>query len=183
MMNRLKILLAACAIASCSACQSAGTPEASVNNYLKSLSREDSRTSQGYVCWQGEDAKKLRIELPTGIKKWEVTGEQEKTSEKDPDSRFSLVSARIESASVGGFPVTKTWTFEVWKSDEFYESSKRTIDRVNQTLASSDKVLANGRKLLGQPDPPPSETMLVSPPERKQVSSNPYCVLAVKPIQ
>ncbi len=184
-MNRLtKTLLTVCTIASLlplSACQSTGTPKATVNNYLKTLSGKDIKASQDYQCWQGE-AKELPIELPTIIRKWEVTGEQDETGDKDPDSHYKLVSARIESLSVGGFPVTKTWNFEVWKSDEFYENSKRYYDSLNQSLDQGNKAVEQMDSILGS-SRPELKPKFLSPPDRTAVSSKLYCVSVVKPVQ
>ncbi|MBD1878358.1 hypothetical protein [Coleofasciculus sp. FACHB-T130] len=157
-----------------SACQNSNTSEGSVRSLLTALGKGDVQNAKQYQCWKGEET----VALPQGISKWEVAGEEQKTDERDPSSQYKSVLVRIESKSVGGFPVTKFWAFDVWKSDEFFEHHKRAVDDINQTLAKGAKAIEDVNQLLGKDSTPQPKVVL--PAERKTISSNPYCVLSVR---
>lgn len=170
--------LTLCCLTVLPACQSANTAQKSVNSYLKALG-SDEQSSRQYLCWYRQEAKELSPELPVEIKKWEITGEKQQVDQKDPDSRHTIVSVRIESKSVGGFFVTRTWDFEVWKSDEFYESVKRAYDHVNQVFDNKNKVFEDTSKLLGDPTLA-KKSPLIPPPKRNTINSKPYCITVIK---
>jgi len=182
-MNKIKWfkVLPICMFTMLSACQSADTSagtvqrsiEASsagtVQRSIEASSSGDSQSATEYQCYSTSK----QVAIPTEIKKWEVVDQEPVIDSKYPDSKYSVVSARIESMSMGGFPVTRTWKFEVWKSDDLFEFRKRLADKENRLLKDDTDLLNETANLVGgQPTSPPPMWI----PDRKEISSKLYCI-------
>jgi hypothetical protein len=176
-MNKTKCLkaLTICILTMLSGCQSSDTSKGTVEKYMKALSSGNSQLAMEYKC----HLKDGQITLPPEIKTWEVLKQEPKTENKDPDSKYNIVSVRIESMSIGGFPVTRTWNFDVWKSDELFESNKRFADKTNRLFKDSSDLLNRTSKFLGK-QPTLSPAPMWSP-DRKEISSKLYCITRAEP--
>lgn len=144
---------------------------------MEALSSGNSQLAMEYEC----HPKARQIILPPEIKTWEVLKQEPIIDNKDPDSKYNLVAVRIESMSIGGFPVTRTWNFDVWKSDELFESNKRFADKTNRIFKDSSELLNRTSEILGrQPTLPPAPMWS---PDRKEISSKLYCITRAEAAQ
>lgn len=161
-----------------SSCQSAGSdPKGAVNGYLKAL-KNDSADLQEFIC--NKDAPAPSDSL-TGVKSWKIVSISPTVGKYDPDDRYNLISVQIESMSASGFLVTRTWNASVWQSDELLESQKRTTDRINQTVANGVRAINQVRQMTGEAPEP--ERKSLEPPDRSHITSHPYCVTKIEPVQ
>lgn len=156
-----------------SACQTEPSPKVAVESYLKTLTSGNPQLGQEYRCFPSQNYD----DFPTGIKAWKIVGQEPKIDEKDPDSQYNAVFVSIESMSVGGFYVTRTWEATVWDSNDLFEHQKRFQDKIQQTIINGIKVTNEVNKLLGEPLSSPSP---LAPPDRTQTTSKPYCITIMK---
>lgn len=155
-------------------CQLQSSPENTVTFYLAAVKSE--KSTEAFWCHKKPSE---GSEPVAGLKTWRVTGQEVKTSDTDPDGRYVLVSASIEANSIGGFPVTRTWIFTVWKSDDLFESNKRTYDKFNKLMAKNEELLKQSEQITGvkidREKPKPSM------PDRGEITSKPFCILSHNP--
>lgn len=148
------------------------TPKNTVSAYLEALQKGKIQQQQELGCHSKELPKSK--EPLTNIQKWEVVEQEPQASETDSDGRYNLVSAKVETKALGGFSVTRTWKFSVWKSEDFFESNKRLIDSLNQQAAKTYEVVNQVNTALGEPQVEPRKPVV---PKRDNYSSKQYCVL------
>lgn len=163
-----------CTLTLLAACQSAPSPKSAVNAYLEALKSNDAKLEQEWSCHTSEAVK--GSDRLSGVQDWEITGQERQTQEKDPDAHYDVVFAKVKSTAVGGFSVDQTWKLEVWNSNELFEQNKRFIAKVNQDLANMQETVKVAAQITGDKAPEFSPVM----PDRKSISSKPYCVLVVE---
>lgn len=156
-----------------SSCQTEPSPKVAVESYLEALSSGNPQLGQEYRCFPSQNYD----DFPTGIKVWKIVGQEPKSDEKDPDSQYNAVFVSIESMSVGGFSVTRTWEATVWDSNDLFEHQKRLQDKIQQIIINATKVTNEANKLLGEPLSSPSP---LAPPDRTKTTSKPYCITTMK---
>lgn len=171
-----QIFIAACCLGLLSACQSHVNAESTVENYLEALRSGKSQQQQEFRCIKSDAP---TDDLLTDVQKWEILEQEKKVDERDPDSQYIEVSARIESISIGGYSVTQTWKFTVWNSDDLWEAQKRIFDKTDRLLAESWKTINKIDRALGQTTTSRPPTTL-APPERDKITSKPYCITNIK---
>jgi hypothetical protein len=110
------------------------------------------------------------------MRKWEIVRSEEKVHKDDPDAQYVEVTARIESMSIGGSPVTRTWIFDVWKPDELHEHQKRFTAKTNQSMVDTRKTTNEIKSAKGEPIDAFSSPSFLHPPNRSDMSSRPYCL-------
>lgn len=153
-------------------CQSTPSPESTVDAYLEAIKKGEPRQQQELSCHQKESAKP--DDPLVDIQKWEIVEQEPKTSETDSDGKYQLVSAKIESKTLGNFTVTRTWKFSVWKTDDFFESNKRFFDKWNRKGAEMNAILRETQKALGEKPVDASKPVVA---ERSDYSPKRYCIL------
>jgi hypothetical protein len=159
-----------------SACQPSSNAGSTVETYLKALSSGNTQKQKSLRCVE-DPAFPDKVAL-SDVKKWEIISQKEEVDKNDPDSRYVEVSARIESMSVGGFPVNQTWIFTVWKSDELFEHDKRFSAKINQLALETRKTTNEIKSAMGEQID--TSTPSLSAPNRNDISSSPYCITYFK---
>jgi|GEM_PF-1146971 len=167
----MKNFLCLMAVIALSGCQSVSSPKSAVDAYLEALKKGEPQQQKEFSCDQENGVKSN--EPLTNLEKWEITGQETATQQSDSDGKYELVSAKIETKALGGFSVARTWEISVWKSDDFFESRKRTIDKVNRITADSEKLVNRANALTGEK---PVEHREPEMPNRSDYSSKPYCI-------
>lgn len=157
------------------ACQTVSSPKMAVESYLVALSNGNPQLGQEYRCFPSENYD----DFPPNVKAWKIVTQEPRSDKYDPDSHYNAVLVSIESMSVGGFLVTRTWETTVWNSNDFFEFQKRYSDKTQQNFADAYEVLNKNREFLegskSVVSPPPSFI-----PDRTKISSKPYCITRMK---
>ncbi|BAS57912.1 hypothetical protein LBWT_38770 [Leptolyngbya boryana IAM M-101] len=125
------------------------------------------------ACFASEGVKAKQPLLE--IQKWEILDKEIKTESDDPDSKYSLVRAKIQEKSLGGMVVDRTWIFKVWNSTELFERNKRMFDKSNR---DGQRVMQQANEVLKAAGKEPVEAPKPIVPNREQYSSRPYCIVA-----
>ncbi|MCY7323989.1 MAG: hypothetical protein LH660_19875 [Phormidesmis sp. CAN_BIN36] len=154
-----------------SGCQASPTPKNTVDAYLEVLQKGKTQQQQELSCRRKDEVKSN--DLLTNVEKWEVTEQETVTAKDDSDAKVEVVSAKVETKTIGGFSVTRTWKFAVWKSDDFFEARKRRADLLNQSAAKTDELVNRVNALAGQE---PVEIRKPEVPQRSDYSSKLYCI-------
>lgn len=149
------------------ACQSASTPEVSVEQYLKALQSNNTQLQQKFNCLQSDPPDTSTL---IGMPDLKITNQVPMTTKGDSSSKYTLVLAK-SSAS--------TWEFTVWNSDNFFAVHKQQIDEVNRVTLEGHKALEASSRITGSSVPP---LKMMEVPQRDQISSSKYCVLMVNKV-
>ncbi|MBW4422223.1 MAG: hypothetical protein KME13_23910 [Myxacorys californica WJT36-NPBG1] len=158
-----------------SGCQNTKTPEGVFNAYLETLKSGKVEKQKDLTCrLQALEVKNPLLE----VQKWEITGQETKANEEDSESKYHLLAVRISEKSLGGMVVDRTWKFKVWKSDELFESHKRLFDKLNRGSAQAIESVRQLQKMAGET---PMEAAKPVVTDRKEYSSNSYCVSNYEP--
>jgi hypothetical protein len=162
--------LTACSLVLLSACQTSFSAGSAVESYLESFRNNQEQKDLRCIVKDAFPDKKTL----SNVRKWEIVSQEEKIDERDPDSQYVEVLARVESMSVGGFPVTQTWKFTVWKTDELFEHQKRLIAKTHELIVNTRKATNEINAALGKPID--TSTPSLEPPDRSKTTSRPYCI-------
>jgi hypothetical protein len=167
-----RVNLTICSLVLLSACQTSSNAGSTIESYLKAVDRGNTQEQQDLRCVT-ETSFPDKAMLGE-MRKWKILSQKQKVHKDDPEAQYVEVSARIESMSSKGFPVTHTWIFEVWKPDELHEHQKRYIAKTNQLMVDTRKTTNEIKSAKGEAiDPSPSS---LRPPKRSEMSSRPYCL-------
>lgn len=164
--------LTICSLVLLSACQTSSNAGSTMESYLKAVQNGNFQEQKDIRCITESSFPGKAI--LGDVRKWEIVRSEEKIHSDDPDAQYVEVSARIESMSIKGFPVTQTWKFSVWKPDELHEHQKRYIAKTNQEMAEARKT-TNQIKSANE-EPIDSAPSVLHPPNRSKMSSRPYCL-------
>jgi uncharacterized protein (UPF0147 family) len=162
--------LTACSLVLLSACQTSSNAGSAVESYLESLRNNQEQKDLRCIVKDAFPDKNT----PNKLRKWEIVSQEEKIDERDPDSQYVEVLAKIESMSLAGFPVTQTWKFTVWKSDELFEHQKRFIAKAHKLTVNIRKTTNEINAALGKPID--TSTPSLDAPDRSEITSKPYCI-------
>jgi len=169
----MKKLLSVVAVAiALTGCQSVSSPKTAVDTYLEALKKGDPQQQQEFSCHKKEPPKSE--EPLVNVQKWEIVDQEPKTSDSDSDGNYQLVSVKVEAKTLGDFAVTRTWRFSVWKSDDFFESSKRFVDKWNRKGADAIDSANRLGQSVGVKPVEKSKPVVVG---RDEFSTKPYCIL------
>jgi hypothetical protein len=148
--KRLKLVnLTICSLILLSACQTSDNASSTIESYLKAVQSGSTQEQKDIRCvTQTSFPDKAML---GDMRKWEIVRSEEKVHKDDPDARYVEVSARIESMSSRGLPVTYTWVFGVWKPDELHEHQKRFTAKTNQLMADTRKTTNEIKSAKGEP--------------------------------
>lgn len=152
-----RIGLTVCSLSLLSACRTSTKPDTSaedtVQSYLNALHNGNSREQLELRCVIKDASPDP--DLLTNVQKWKIFSREKKADERNPNTQYVEVSARIDTLSMAGFSATKIWKFSVWNSNELFESLKRFDKKAQQLLIDAS-------------------------PDRSKITSKPYCIATIE---
>jgi hypothetical protein len=153
------------------------TPEGAADEYLRAWQLNKAEDKGEFSCLSKEP-----VEPPDlNVQSWEVLGKNEKVKESDLDSKYFEVSVKVQYLSKNDSVIKRTIVFNVWNTDELFESAKRGLDKHLMELEKTRKKLNIIMESLGEPGKKMNEqpSIVIT---RDMYSQQKYCILFIEGI-
>lgn len=146
-------------------------PEKGVSKYLKAWKDNNYSERKKLSCLPEEV-----IDVPNlDIQSWDIR--EIKKNTKDIDSNYFSVFVKVNYVS-NNSSIKRTIVFDVWNSEELFESAKRSLDEVDRKIGEMKEKVDSINKALGEPSVNYEHNPTIL--ERDRYSLEKFCIHKVK---
>lgn len=149
----------------------ADTPERSTSKYLKAWKENNFTERKKLSCFSTEV-----LDVPNfDIQSWSII--ETKENRKNLDSRYFSIFVKV-NYFYNNSSIKRTIVFDVWNSEELFESAKRSVDKINRDIEGVRESLDSINEALGKPIESQKYTPTVV--NRESYSLEKYCIHKIK---